>query len=505
MKRFDKGYIYSCLLSDLFSSIVFPLLFLDDVFLGENADAEDMVAAIPVFAAVAAVIYLCFIIYRILYYKASGYELTETEIKCNRGVLFRRRSVIDYRKIHAVNKKQGLIHRIFGIAVLTVDSGSANTAHQAEIAIIEKAAIVDRLMSEMSALKESGAGRAVSAPAEENLLLSHEDSLYCFTSKRKMLYTLINIVSTALVTAVFGVLAIIAVGICKYVLELDSLGSWGEYLLGTVLLTIGAVLLLSAFSFIGCMIHSFVGYHKFTVAKRGDDIEISYGLLERHTNTFGYDRIKAVKISQGLMQRLLGFASIKLEVIGYMNGSGDDNSSDIGVLIPFCKYDEIGEILGKVLPEYVPDERQTKAPSYFPFVSWFGLILGIVAGVALLLTVAVLALLGVPSAVISAVCLSMAGVVAILLAVKLASTAFAYRTNGIAVHEGKITAYYGGFTKIVTVFKAKHLIAAENVTTPLRKKRGITTLVMHLKTNAASNEGRFISKRIPWRRNWKSC
>ena len=35
---------------------------------------------------------------------------------------------------------------------------------------------------------------------------------------------------------------------------------------------------------------------------------------------------------------------------------------------------------------------------------------------------------------------------------------------------------------------AKHLVAVENVTTPLRKKRGIASLVMHLKTNESSNE-----------------
>jgi uncharacterized membrane protein YdbT with pleckstrin-like domain len=54
--------------------------------------------------------------------------------------------------------------------------------------------------------------------------------------------------------------------------------------------------------------------------------------------------------------------------------------------------------------------------------------------------------------------------------------------------DGKITAYCGGFTKKVTVFKAQNLISVEDVTTPLRKKAGITSLVMHLKTNATSNE-----------------
>lgn len=57
-------------------------------------------AAIPFFAIAFIVIFLCFMVYRILYYKTSGYELTEKEIKCNRGVLFRKRSVVDYRKVH---------------------------------------------------------------------------------------------------------------------------------------------------------------------------------------------------------------------------------------------------------------------------------------------------------------------------------------------------------------------------------------------------------------------
>ena len=75
-----------------------------------------------------------------------------------------------------------------------------------------------------------------------------------------------------------------------------------------------------------------------------------------------------------------------------------------------------------------------------------------------------------------------------MLIVKALSAVFSYQNNGIAIRNGKITAYYGGFTKNITVFKTKNLIAAENVTTPLRQKAGITSLVMHLKTNALSNE-----------------
>ena len=487
MKRFDIGYIYSSLLSDLFSSLVVVFIFLKDFFLNDESNPEDIIAAIPIFAIAFIVIYLCFIAYRILYYKTSGYELTEKEIKCNRGVLFRKRSVLDYKKVHAINKKQNLFHRIFGIAILTVDSGSTNTSHQAEITIIEKAKTIDALLDELNALKEGGIRTVVDT--KEEVLLSGKDSLYRFTSKKKMLYTLINIASTSFFTALFGVLAIIVIGACKLMLQLDALGTWGQYFLFAILITVGAMLLFSAFSFIGCMIHSFVGYHNFTITKRGNDIQISFGLLERHTNTFSYDRIKAVKITQGLVQRMLGFAAIRLEVIGYTNNSGDDNkNADLGVLVPFCKYDEVGEILGKVLPDYVPDKKQTKSVSYFSFISWFALILSIITGVVLLQATLPMLIFNAPSSVMAAVAFAVVGVGAIILAVKALSAILSYQNNGLAISNGKITAYYGGFTKNVTVFMSKNLIAAENITTPLRKKAGITSLVMHLKTNALSNE-----------------
>ena len=158
------------------------------------------------------------------------------------------------------------------------------------------------------------------------------------------------------------------------------------------------------------------------------------------------------------------------------------------MLVPFCKYDEVGEILNRILPDYIPDEKQTKSVSYFPFVSWFGLILAITAGVVLLQTILTMMIFDISSTVIAAVTLALIGACAVVFAVKALSAALAYQNSGIAVNNGKITAYYGGFTKYTTVFMSKNLIAAENISTPLRKRAGIASLVMHIKTNALSNE-----------------
>ena len=58
MKRFDIGYIYSSLLSDLFSSLVVVFIFLKDFFLNDESNPEDIIAAIPIFAIAFIVIYV---------------------------------------------------------------------------------------------------------------------------------------------------------------------------------------------------------------------------------------------------------------------------------------------------------------------------------------------------------------------------------------------------------------------------------------------------------------
>jgi uncharacterized membrane protein YdbT with pleckstrin-like domain len=97
-------------------------------------------------------------------------------------------------------------------------------------------------------------------------------------------------------------------------------------------------------------------------------------------------------------------------------------------------------------------------------------------------------LFNVSTAIILAVALAIIVAAVVIFLVKALHAALSYQNNGLAVNNGKITAYYGGFVKNITVFMSKNLIASENVTTPPRKKKGIASLAMHLKTNALSNE-----------------
>jgi uncharacterized membrane protein YdbT with pleckstrin-like domain len=121
-------------------------------------------------------------------------------------------------------------------------------------------------------------------------------------------------------------------------------------------------------------------------------------------------------------------------------------------------------------------------------MSWYLLIAGVTVGLCAILTSSIMLIFNLPSIAVLTTVFSILGAGAILTLIKLISAVLSYKNNALAINQGKVTAYSGGFTKNVTVLMAKNLVSVEDITTPLRKKAGITSLVMHLKTNASSNE-----------------
>jgi uncharacterized membrane protein YdbT with pleckstrin-like domain len=171
-----------------------------------------------------------------------------------------------------------------------------------------------------------------------------------------------------------------------------------------------------------------------------------------------------------------------------MTDSDNNSAVTLGVLVPFCKYSEIPEILGKILPEYKPAERQTESPRLFPHLSWFTLILGIITALAAMSAVVPMAMLGVEGWIIGLVLSFIGSTALIIFLSKLGSALLAYKTAGFAIDGEKLTVYNGGYIKQITVMKRRDLSSVEAVATPMQKKAGIASATLHMRTNAMTNE-----------------
>lgn len=487
MKKFDKGYLFYQLVRDFFTVLFFSFCLIsalyNDVEDSAYLDGEFFGRCLIIFA----VIYALKTVYNVLYWQFSRYEIGDTEIKCRRGVLYRKLSVLEYSKIHAINKKQNVIQKIFNIATLSIDSGSANTGYSAEILIIERSATVDRLIG---LIREKQAGKPFETP---KLLEDPNDNLYEFDSRLKLIYSaLMTVLSFFMMFASVVVLAgLIGVAALVYA----NLGNGGFELLKYFIIAIIAVLVISLISFVFGLIGAHLRFYKFRLYKNENGVTISYGLLSRNTDTFSLKRIKGIVIKQNLIQRLFGFCTVNLEVVGLTFGSeGNENSGNkgSGVLLPLCKMKDVKETLGKILPDYLPDDAVVKPLKLTPFLILKCLI-PLFTAVILSLTGGVLYTLyksGVNFATgFFGIYFAVTAVItAILVLVILIHALLEKHNSGLSFSGDKITAYSGGFTKKCYVIRNENFIALESFTTPMHQKLDAYTYKIHFYTNTLSNE-----------------
>ncbi len=487
MKKYDKGYIFYHLIVDFIVILLFAFFMLTNILTeGEEPFPQEQIPYLLLyFAIIFIAVYIVKTVYSIFYYKTSGYELKDGEIVCKRGVLFRKKSILEYKKINAVNKKQNIIHKLFKIAVLTLDSGSANTAYSAEILIIEKDSVIDSLLNEIKLRQNNEPTTVYTKDTVEE-----KENLYSFTAGKRVMYSVLNLISTLVIITVICAFTLALYSSVLPFIENLAKGEGVSFLIALLCFSILAYIIASAIVLVVSIIYSIFGYFKFRVYKNDNDIEISYGLLVKNVNTFKLNRIKGVVITQGLIQRLFKFVTVKLEVIGYNSVSGSANGNenvDIGVLFPLCKESELEENIKKVLPSYVPVKKEHKTKKYFPFISWTLCIMGIVMALILGIAIMNLVFFKVNSQIILAVII---GVIALYLLISLiimANALFEYKNNGINISDDKLTIVTGGFIKKTTVIFAKNIVAVEDITTPLRKKCGIYSYDIHFRSNAQTN------------------
>ena len=154
----------------------------------------------------------------------------------------------------------------------------------------------------------------------------------------------------------------------------------------------------------------------------------------KHTEGGDFRQATYRAVRQGLMQRLFGYATLQMEVIGYHEGGDDENNAGtaVGMLLPLCHIREVESILSSLLPAYVPVKKQISAKKYFPFISWSALFTFAIFALTALLTFSLMHLFGAPGVALAIVRLLMLLALLIILAVDAVGAFLSYKNAGLA-------------------------------------------------------------------------
>jgi putative membrane protein len=129
---------------------------------------------------------------------------------------------------------------------------------------------------------------------------------------------------------------------------------WLPHSLTAIVLGLAALLVLAwVLSALGAV----VAFGGFTVIRDGDRLRIRRGLVQRSEATVPVERVRAVRIVEGVFRRPFGLAALTVEVTGYAQ-----EASAARTLFPLVRLRDVEGFLGELLPELADDPEPSDRP-----------------------------------------------------------------------------------------------------------------------------------------------
>ena len=452
MKHYSKRYIWYLMTFSIFWSVVIATTSFSSIFVGDSE--EVVLEAIYFFYLLGIYLFvqIISIVYIILKWRYTTYTLTEDAIKLNKGIIFKQKKTLPYNKIHAIDYKQNILEKIFGIKKLSIDSGATMTADLAEIVIIEKNKIVDNLIKEVRLKMGSDVDK------------DEDDNFYVFSLKYKFIDSLLK-------TLIVSIFAAIGTGILLSFVYYYGEKQSKDQILSFIII----VLIVITILFIGHFLSTVIRYYNYKVIIQNKELIISYGIFKKINNTLPLNKIKAIKIEEGLIQRIFKVCSIKLELVGFGNYSENVVSN---FYIPFCFKKDVSNYINILNLDFKYYEATKKSPRR-GFRYFYSLPIMIFS----LVYAAFFPFLIVFS---NALPFYLGGYILILIIIFLASL-LNYKNAGLYFDDKQVIIYNGSFIKRSTIILNENITGIEKVNTYCRSKKEIASFHIHYYNNAMKN------------------
>lgn len=269
----------------------------------------------------------------------------------NEGLFFRNVRQIEYPRIENIDVKRGLLHRLLGVAEVSIATSTGGKA-EATIRVLSLDA-TQELRDHVFQRAQSGEAKASPSEADDEMLLKLPPS-------ELVRYGLIDNRGMIIVAAVIGFLvqAEFYEYFGKELMQVFS-GSVFEDLvaLGIAMqaaLAVGSLITIIVGMRVLSIIFALVTLFDFTLTKHDQDFRVRHGLITRLALTLRVRRIQSVHQTETLLHRLFGRVSLRVDLAGDTHTSSEDQQK-ISVrtrwLAPICTPAKANELTAMALPD----------------------------------------------------------------------------------------------------------------------------------------------------------
>jgi putative membrane protein len=278
------------------------------------------------------------------------------------GWLFRNVRRIDYRRIENIDTERGLLHQLFDVAEVRIESSTGGKA-EGRMRVLSLEAVQElreRIFDERSRTAPT-AEPAATAKADQPQVLLH------LAPAELLRYGLIDNRGLVLVVAFVGLLLqanLIDWARNDLIALNESIAALGTGML--IALAIGPVAALLVVTRLLSIGWAIVTLYDFTLTRQASDLRVSYGLLTRVALTLRLPRIQSVRQTQTLLHRLFGRVAVTVDSAGdgvsAEHQEGRQATPRLRWLAPICTPDTASEIIQMALPMI----DATAAPDWRP-------------------------------------------------------------------------------------------------------------------------------------------
>ncbi|QYG93579.1 PH domain-containing protein [Iamia sp. SCSIO 61187] len=393
---------------------------------------------------------------RYLAWSRTSYRIEDGSLVVERGLLERTRTVLPLDRVQQVDVQRKLRHQVTGLAVVRIDrAGGGDEAEVVLDAVTRDEA--ERLRRALRGGAAGAAGGVTGAPTDAGadepehvvVALGLRDVAIAGLTGAKLL------VVFAALGAVTGTIGEVA-GDDSY----ETAARWVRDgpRPGTLALLVGTVVAVPLWLAVAAGA-SILADGGFRLARRGDQLRVSRGVLDQREASLAIHRIQVVRVADNPLRRALGLVSVSLQSAG---GSGSVEGSSTRVTVPLLRRSEVDALLAEVLPHAPALPELAPAPPAARRRAWVRSI-----GVALLVAVPI------------AVLLAPIGRLALVLPVLAVGLGEAsYRALGWATVDGSLIARRGAIGREVAVVPVAKAQSSRLRSSPFQRRAGLATLLV---------------------------
>ncbi|MDG5759370.1 PH domain-containing protein [Natronococcus sp. A-GB1] len=309
--------------------------------------------------------------YGIVYYYRFEYGITPDTFDVASGVIARRSREIPYRRIQNVDVRQGVLQRVLGLAVVTVETAGGGHS-EAALQLVSKSE-ADRLQHQIrrrtAGVDADDPDRPTSEASEDSRPLDHEPldkqssrvdgtaeaspasetrsrreptepsrkRLFALDSRELLLYSLTTLRPAAL--AAVGFLFFFATDtVLDFLVTLSQpfggpqdlqTGDTQSYGVLTVVSMVNGIVI----TYLVSVAYTFATYYDFRLGRVDEDFVYERGLLQRYSGSIPAEKVQSVTITDNPLQRLIDYAGLWVETAGY----GPDSSGGSQSAVPMAR------------------------------------------------------------------------------------------------------------------------------------------------------------------------